>query len=335
MKNRFISISVLTFIISYSFGQSAIKTPQSDTIYIYETVEVYDTIVVYDTVKVVRNFSLNKLESIKTSDLKVLLVDTLNNKADLLIISKEKSATISLDGIILNENLKNTKSMKKLSFLGVVMFAFQSMVMSQTQYGVCIGGGTWWAKCNKPVFKSEYTSTFNAGMFVEVPLNSYLFLGSEFNFQYLQSNYSYKACAYSIGWVSTEYPGTQSFNNGVVGETESATNYYQLSMPVNIGFQVYRFKPYAGIRFSYRLSDSWANVSVKSAGINVGVNYPVFKRLSVGINYYKGLTKDFEHTGDTYNCETMEIIETNKYNWKSSWVGINLNYSFDWKKKKE
>lgn len=98
---------------------------QRDTIFIYEEIIVYDTIVVYDTIP-------KSIENIKTKRQNTELIT--GEKAKLLLFYDNKAATISLDSIILKENqillIKNSESMKKLSFIGLVLFAFNSMVLS-------------------------------------------------------------------------------------------------------------------------------------------------------------------------------------------------------------
>lgn len=148
---------VLIFIIAIkAYSQS------NDTIYIYETVEVYDTIFVYDTVY--RNVEIDKIQP-KNISYSFIQVDTLNKKANLILISPDQTATLPIHSISISENIKIDDDMKKIKFLGLMIIAANSMLFAQSDYGITVGGGAWWAQCNQPESSKEYSNIMNIGMF--------------------------------------------------------------------------------------------------------------------------------------------------------------------------
>ncbi|MFN8207538.1 MAG: hypothetical protein U0T82_09045 [Bacteroidales bacterium] len=204
--------------------------------------------------------------------------------------------------------------MKKLTFLYLISIAFQGTIMAQTSFGVSTGASTWWAKCNKPIVSSEVSPDFNLGLFFEYPIFKNLFLKTEFDYAYLIKNYSYKAVVDSVNWV-------------IVGDEESATNYQQFSVQTQVAIKLGAFKPFIGTEYSYRISESWLNKSISSFGLTGGVNYLVSDRLSLGLRYYQGLTKDYEYSGSIVNPINDEYIGEYHNYWKSRNIGIILNYS--------
>lgn len=322
MKSSIKYFFTLIFLVWTMFvDANTLLSSKPDTIFQYETLTVYDTVFVYDTIRAVEPEKLNPIEP-KGADYSVLHLDTAGNKAILLIISGNKTATIPINGIILNENIKNLNSMKKLSFVGVVLFAFQSMVMAQTNYGITVGGGAWWAKCNEPITSVNYTPTLKAGVFFEHSLSNNVFLKTGLNYNYLTNNYSYKATVDTLNWVG-------------VGDEASATAYHQFSIPLQFGYAIGKIKPYLGIEYSYRISESWLNQSINSFGLLGGINYAISDKVTLGINYYHGLTKDYEYSGPILNPVTSERMGEYNNHWKSSRLEFSLFYTFNKEKKME
>lgn len=317
---KFLAILILMVFPYLAKGQNKKINNNRDKLIVYETVIVYDTIFIYDTVKISDHAKLNKIKS-KQLILNVLQYDTANQRANLLIISPNQTATIPINSIILNENIKKYESMKKLSFFGVVLFAFQNMVIAQTNFGVSAGGGTWWAKSNNPFGSVEFSPTFNTGLFFSQPLSNAFNLKMEVNYSYLMSNYSYKAIVDTLNWV-------------VTGEGESATNYHQISLPLQVGYKIGEFRPFLGVEYSYRFSESWLDKRIYSFGVIGGVNYLFNDKFSVSLNYYQGLSDDYTQKGTIINPFTSEKIGEYNYFWKSSRLGLTLYYTFS-KKKRE
>jgi hypothetical protein len=299
-------------------GQKSQFTTQKDTLIVYETVIVYDTVFIHDTIRILEKSNLKAAEP-KGLDLSLSGLDTFSQKVQLLIFFKNHAATIPINSIILAENNKNISGMKKLSFFGVVFLAFQSMVAAQTTVGLSAGLGSWWAKCNKPIVSSEFSPTLNLGLFMEYPMSKNLFARTELNYSYLKSNYSYKAMV-------------DTLNHLMVGEGESASNYHQFSLPLQVGYKLGNFKPYLGMEYSYRLSESWLHTKIHSFGLIAGLNYRVDENLSFGFNYYRGLTKDYEYSGTILRPGSSEIVGDYDYYWKSGHLGLTVYYAL-WKPK--
>ncbi|MBN2484853.1 MAG: outer membrane beta-barrel protein [Bacteroidales bacterium] len=302
-----------------AFGQN--QFIHNDTIYIYEEVVVYDTVYVFDTIWAAD--AKDSFNFIKPIYFNALQLKTTGKPVELLIISGTKAATFPTNGIILNRNINNIESMKKLNFLGVVLFAFNSMVIAQAGYGISGGGGTWWAACNKPIVSPAYSPAFNLGAFFDLPLHKRLVARGELNYRFMKNNYSYKASVYDICW---ETPSTNLC--GIVGDAESASDYHQVSLPVTFGYKLNRFVPYTGFEYNYRISEKWLDKKINSFGLKLGLSYAFTNKISLVLDYYKGFTKDYEHTGRLMDCSTLTVLETNRYNWKSSRVDLNVCYNF-------
>jgi hypothetical protein len=314
---KFIIALIFALLPYLANGQNKKFNNNKDTLIVYETIIVYDTIFVYDTIKLFDNVKLNKIEP-KGLELNILQYDTISRRANLLIISRNQTATIPINGIILSENIKNLKSMKKLSFFGMVLFAFQSMVIAQTNIGITAGGGTWWVKSNNPFGNVEFSPTFNAGLFLKQPLSNAIYLKMEVNYTFLMNNYSYKAVV-------------DTFNNSI-GDEEAATDYHQISLPLHVGYKIGKFSPFLGVEYSYRFSESWLNKQIHSWGVIGGLNYFINDKFSVSLNYYQGFTSDYIKKGTIIDPFTKEKIGDYNYFWKSSRLGLTLYYSFNKKK---
>jgi hypothetical protein len=57
--------------------------------------------------------------------------------------------------------------MKKLSFFGVVFFAFQAMVLAQTNYEVSIGSGIWWENGKIEYVNKPHSPLLNIGLYAK------------------------------------------------------------------------------------------------------------------------------------------------------------------------
>jgi hypothetical protein len=288
-------MAILGFILSNE-GHASNTSNKRDTLIVYETIVIYDTLFVHDTIRMP---DCRKIHS-KRPEIKILHLDDAAGGAQLITFPFNGTATLDENGIILNENNKNLKSMKKLSFLGVVLFAFQSMVMAQSDFGFTAGGGTWWAKCNQAEVNSHFSPTLHAGVFFEYPLPGAFFLKSELNYHFLLNNGSYKFGDTDVYWQTTSSTGELAYSH-LIGDEWSATDYHQLSVPISIGYKIGKFKPYFGVEYSFRMSEAWFNKKIHSLGWNAGVIYPVSDRISAGVNFYKGLTTDCKDIGYKMN----------------------------------
>jgi hypothetical protein len=112
-----------------------------------DTIVVYDTIFVTDTIRIFKPLKkIAQMESLPSSCMKYkpFSVDTSIKK--ILIFSRGAAATFSINGILDSVqiiHLNKSESMKKLSFWGVVLFAFQNMVLAQNNVSLQIGVGAY------------------------------------------------------------------------------------------------------------------------------------------------------------------------------------------------
>jgi len=108
---------------------------QQDTIVIYEY--IYKTDTVWMEQKAARE-TMN-IQFLQTSEDATLIIDTTNNKTELVIFSSGKSATIPIKNIILSDNQKKKKSMKRFTFMGLTFLALNSSIFAQPKMEKNIG----------------------------------------------------------------------------------------------------------------------------------------------------------------------------------------------------
>jgi len=116
----------------------------SDTVFVYDTVVVPEIKIVYDTVKIAAATNVEKenltetkrsesfFKKNNTSQNAVLAIDTATAKAELILFSKNDTATILINSILLSENLNNSDTMKKkiLTLAASAMLAQASLAQS-------------------------------------------------------------------------------------------------------------------------------------------------------------------------------------------------------------
>ncbi len=319
---KYLIVYVLLTCSVFVAGQELTSSDIKDTLFIYETVTVYDTVYVYDTIRTPGNPSIKAIEP-EEIETRMLKPGMLHDQASLLIISGNRAATIPINSIILPENIKNLERMKKLSFFGVVLFAFQNMVLAQADFGISAGGGAWWTRCNYSGAETGYSPTVNLGTYLQLPIGNHIQVSTGVNYNYLSNNSGYKT---EIG--TTISNGEFYYANVIyLGDGEAASRYHQLSVPLQIGYRFGKITPLVGFECSYRVSESWLNTNFSSYGLLGGLQYKLTDRFSVTLNYYNGLTKDYEYKG-AFNDPLPESSdrEIGTYNifWKSSRVDLTV-----------
>jgi len=112
-----------------------------------DTIFVYDTLLIVDTIRISRSpIDFKDLEKLSTKKLSYIEVENAYSNEKLLIFSNGQTATLSdsnIKSLNNNFNSKNSDEMKKIGFLGVMLFAFQNMVLAQNDVGVYLGGGAY------------------------------------------------------------------------------------------------------------------------------------------------------------------------------------------------
>lgn len=338
-KFRFIILLFLSFLAFNVNGQNEMSIT-SDTIYIYETEIVYDTIFVIDTIDLRATKPLELLDFIERNPFAIsaLLIDTAKRNANLLLVSKNYSATIPINNIILNEHNKNLESMKKLNFLGVILFATQSMLFAQSDFGISVGGGMWWAKANsnlntllnpsyfyKPIESSKLSAIYSAGLYWEKPvIKRFVFL-AEINYNYL-SNAAYENQIATRIYNATTPPS--AWTTVFYEQVGCEMNYHQFSIPLQIGYRLGKITPLAGVEYSYKISSNMRNANNRFSAL-VGVKYKFSDKISLKLSYNHGLTYDYKVNGNIYHYSSTDRYDVGKYNvyWKSNSIGLTLYYS--------
>lgn len=168
--------------------------------------------------------------------------------------------------------------MRKISFLGLMLVSFQSMVLAQSDFGVSVGGGTWWSKCNNPVVQGkqiasvEFSPNINLGAYYKQYLQSGFTIEARLNYRLLLSNYSYKSSYpssltynpdekyYYLLWDDLNEPqevltvnGEKIYTSRGIGEETSTINYHTIEVPLQIGYTFGKFNPYIGMRYSLKM----------------------------------------------------------------------------------
>ncbi len=323
MPAKIRDILIILFWIFMLFKANA----QTDTVYVYEDVIVYDTIVVYDTVFIkpdINNIPL-KLKSIN-----LLQLDTITHQASLLLISDQQTATFLINHIIpdenLNKNIKNSESMKKLNFLGVVFFAFQAMVLAQTNYEVTVGSGIWWENSNLQYVDVPYSPLINAGVYVKRNFtDKNLGLKTGLLYSYLFSTGSYKFDGTEGVWHSQEGYEFEDLN------IHYGSGFHNISIPLLLYYSKYKIQPFIGLNYNYLVSGLQNSSSgtefftdSHNAGINAGIGYSVSGNFSVNLEYKHNLTYDY---GESIygSADGQTIIDESRY-FRNNQITVSLLY---------
>lgn len=304
-----------------SAAQQTRRVVRNDTVFVYETRVIYDTVRIHDTLRIParQQAESNFMKGIPVT---ILLRDPVSPDARVIIFSGTGAATLPLQRIIQDENQQNPVPMKKISFLGVMFLALNSMVMSQSQAGLTGGAGMWWASQNATFGADGLAPAFHLGVFAEIPLVKKWHFRPEACFYYMGNNYAYKQ---SLDPASDQ----------TIGEEESASDWFKAVAALKTGYSFGRFKPSLGIEYAYRFSESWLDEQVNCFGLTAGIGVSVSPAVTVSLDYYLGLTKDFSFSGDIIDVMTHETIGTYDTYWKSSSLELTVSWGIPLKKKKE
>lgn len=308
---------------------------QSDTIYVFEEVVVYDTVYIFDTIFI--KPVVNELFSIKPKFINVLQLDTVNIHANLLQIFNQQAATFPINHIILNENfsrnIKKSESMKKLSFFGVVLFAFQSMVLAQTNYEISLGSGVWWESGKMKYVDKPISTSLNATI-----LAIHNFGAKNFGFKtgieysYLFSNSEYKFDG-SIGvWHTMDGSEFDDINS------HYGDGLHNVTIPFLVYSNKYRIMPYLGVNYNYLTTGLQTSLfgtkSISSShniGLNIGTGFRLNEFLTINLDFKHNLTSDYGAGVSVSGNGQMVLGES--YDLRNSQTRISLVYNFKKKNK--
>lgn len=310
---------------------------QSDTVYIYEDIIVYDTVVVYDTVFVQAEIE-SSLES-NGNQVSVLQLDTINKKANLVVINDQKTATIPINHIILNENIninnETSESMKKATFFGIVFFAFQAMVLAQTNYEASVGTGIWWQNGNLANVDKPHTPLLNAGLYAKRNFTDTKFgIKTGIEYSYLLGSSDYKKKETTGVWHSTGGNEFDDLNRNY------GAGHHCLSIPFLVYYNKFRVLPFIGFNYNYlatgmqtsETGTAFFNDS-NNFGLNGGLGFKVNQHFLINLEYKHNLTNDFGESITSDNNTTANTILGNSYNLSNAQVKLSIVYAL--KKKSE
>ena len=297
------------FIICFTSRANAQLNP--DLLGSRDTIFIYDTLVIVDTVRISRPLiDFKDLEKIPSKELSYIEVKNAISDEKLLIFSNGKTATLSnsdINSVNNNFNSKKSDEMKKIGFLGVVLFAFQNMVLAQNDVGIYLGSGAY----NLLVLDEENTNfvpTLNLGIsYQELFANDKLFYDVKLNYSYLSQTSFNSVDSISISTIELPLiaPPITTMPNTTI---EAATSKYHcniLSLPLTLGLNGGKFRPFIGVEpyfkdYQYISTpvDTPENrltgfgVSSTSIGANaiLGFQIPFSKRFSLNASYARQFT---------------------------------------------
>ena len=227
----FVFMIAVLFSANSLFAQSqASYTPAS---ILQDTVFVYDTVFITDTVRI--RYKQPAMEPLPAS---LLLSGQEGTSQKYVIISATGAATFSLVRIIDSVNIspfKHSDSMKKIGFFGVVLFAFQHMVLAQNNISINVGGGGYRNKVNSTM-SSKTAPEFLLGVGYQKDFaNGKLSFNADADYHFLaESNFD----------AVPRYNGFDIFTND-----QQYSNYHALSLPVALSWNTPWFSPGIGVEY--------------------------------------------------------------------------------------
>jgi hypothetical protein len=251
---------------------------QQDTIVVYEY--IYKTDTVWLEAKPTRDtMDLQQLQNIEEA---TLIIDTITEKAELVIFSSRGSATIQINRIILNENHLKQIEMKRASFFPLFFLAIQSIAYAQPEISVKAGVSQFW---NKPFDNLGGQACF----------------GDHEGFE-LKGPTSLKNLSFAVGFEHHGYGVTYPFLVTNSEENTTTEQNYKIiqthrSVPLLLYYKINRFELFAGYEYRFVRTDasiyfdtenktfiSYRNEHALSTGIEFSIN----KKLSVYSKLYLG-----------------------------------------------
>jgi hypothetical protein len=217
-----------------------------------------------------------------------------------LIVTDGFAATFSpnviMDSVHIFQ-LKHADPMKKMSFFGVLLFAFQNMVLAQHDFHLNAGGGAYMLRANTGE-KTQIAPEFLAGLrYSRTVANGKIGLNADLSYHFMQASRfdSVRLSANINTWVFNE---GNNFNH----------NYHMLNLPLSVQWNTKWFSPVAGAEFYYKISPRISQFITDQSGATVetrryhvpyhglswfaGIEAPLNSRLKVGLRYFHGLTKE-------------------------------------------
>lgn len=277
-----------------------------------DTIFVYDTLFVMDTIRLLRSSSsLKELEKLSPTEVSYIEVKNANSNEKLFIFSNGQTATLSdsdINSVNNNFNSKNSDEMKKIGFLGVMLFAFQNMVLAQNDIGVYLGSGAYnLLVLDEP--NTNFVPAIHLGISYQEPFaNGKLFYDIKLNYSYLSQTSFDSVDSVSVSFIEFPLTGPIVINSTPTTTIKAVTIDYHcniLSLPLTLGLNGGGFRPFIGIepywkdyQYISRPIDTAENnltgfgVSSGSIGANaiIGFQIPFSNRFALNASYARQFT---------------------------------------------
>lgn len=209
--------------------------------------------------------------------------------------------------------------MKKLSFLGMVFFAFQNIVVAQTDFSIALGTNAWWMRDSFTQVTNPISSGASIGLFASHPmLNQKITL--EFGVNYI---YNIATPNYKVKSTSSEEEFNQfyaeSLNENIIGDY-----HHQLAIPILFHWNTQsKVTPFIGAEFNFKKTAGGYNDAefIPDRGIKIGTSYTISERLKLRLAYYHG-------TSNEVSLDIIDNSSTENIIAKSSKLDLTLHYNF-------
>ncbi len=319
MKRAIINSILTGCLVLCSLGagaQNAIFAPYKPAKLVADTIFVYDTVFVTDTLRIyLPTKNMTVIHQLPTQDASSGLVIRNAGKENILIISSGMAATISTNSITDSVNIFNvekSEAVKKLSFFGVVFFAFQNMVLAQNDFHLNFGGGMYNLTTNNSL-QTPKSPQFLAGLgYSRTMAAGKISLQAELNYHFLiRSDFD------NVGNLMYQ-PNPLRNNEGF------AQNYHLVNLPVSLQWNTKWFSPHAGLELYYKTSPKIPYVATTTSGESVsqpyyiayhaigwfiGFQVPISNRLRGNLNYFQGISTEYtaQFNGDQYSTKMRRL----------------------------
>lgn len=224
---------------------------QPDTLVVYEYVYITDTVwlepePVRDTLVIAH---LSAIESA------TLFFDTLQKRAELVIISMGASATIPINRIILGE-YENQNEMKAKGLFTLLLLSIQSVLPAQPTIDFYTGTSGHWFQHNVSTISNPVELGAHMGLAFNLPFKNPLWAfsaGLELHAVYPIADYRQrKPVDASLSYIERDFAQIQT--NAILNELNTglfSKPFNQFSVPFKISHQTAKWKHYLGIAYSF------------------------------------------------------------------------------------
>jgi hypothetical protein len=228
-----------------------------------------------------------------------------------LLISNQQTATFPINHIILienvNRNIKKSESMKKLSFFGVVLFAFQTMVLAQPSYEMSLGTGTWWQSGKLDYVDKPFSTLLNVGLFTKRNFRDKNFgLKTGIDYNYLLGSNEYKFDG-TIGVWHTQTGYEFEYINRNYG-----AGLHNISIPFLLYYHKYKVQPFIGLNYNYLTTNQQTSPAgtkfygvSHNLGLNIGTGFKLYDLYSVNLEFNHNFTPDYEQGSRNFYGPTV------------------------------